>query len=56
MELAEAARDEAAFATSVLRQLACGGGDANLMFRFSELTIDLHSSFLMHCNYNVHPK
>ncbi|KAM0870745.1 hypothetical protein ACQ4PT_039818 [Festuca glaucescens] len=30
MELAEAARDEAAFAMSVLRQLACGGGDANL--------------------------
>jgi serpin B len=30
MELAEAARDEAAFPMSVLRQLACGGGDANL--------------------------
>ncbi|KAM0901125.1 hypothetical protein ACQ4PT_020190 [Festuca glaucescens] len=30
MELAEAARDEAAFAISVLCQLACGGGDANL--------------------------
>ncbi|XP_047051300.1 serpin-Z1-like [Lolium rigidum] len=30
MELAEAARDEAAFAMSVLRHLACGGGDASL--------------------------
>ncbi|KAM0870748.1 hypothetical protein ACQ4PT_039820 [Festuca glaucescens] len=30
MELAEAARDEAAFAMSVLCQLAYGGGDANL--------------------------
>ncbi|KAM0867457.1 hypothetical protein ACQ4PT_042036 [Festuca glaucescens] len=29
MELAEAARDEAAFSMSVLRQLACGGGDAS---------------------------
>ncbi|CAM0882527.1 unnamed protein product [Alopecurus aequalis] len=29
MELAEAARDEAAFAMALLRQLACGGGEAS---------------------------